>query len=154
MSTRSTYRVIEKGVYEGKAWASKLVLLYIQSDGYPSGHPKDTMEWLASGKVVNGLTVSEKAPLVFNGAGCLAAQLVSRMKGYGPGGAYIYNVASRGKAGEEYTYDIIVDSDTKEISVVAYDVQGGWGNKPLRFKKMYTGTPAGFADWVKKYEEN
>ena len=151
MSTRSTYRVIEKGVYEGKPWQTKLLLMYIQSDGYPSGHPVDTMKWLSKGTVVNGLS-SDQPKVVFNGAGCLAAQLVARMKD-GAGGAYLHDQKSRGKSGEEYTYDIIIDSDTKEISVIAYDIQGGWGNKPLRFKKIYSGTPAGFVEWVKNSEK-
>jgi len=156
MGTRSTYRVIEKGVYQGKAWKNIFVLLYLQYDGYPSGHPSDTAEWLASGTVVNGLG-SDQPKVVFNGAGCLAAQLVARHKcdddgTIKPGGAYLYPLKSRGKCGEDYCYDIIVDSDAKTIEFIAYDVTGGWGDKPLRFKKLYKGTPAGFAEWVKTEE--
>lgn len=147
MSTRSNYRVIEKGVYEGKPWNNIFVLLYIQMDGYPSGHPSEIAEWLASGTVVNGLGINQKEQLLFNGAGCLAAQLVEKMKD-GPGGAYIYPIQHRGKCGEEYVYDIIVDSDTQTIEFIAYEVNGGWGDKPLRFKKLYSGAPAGFAEWV------
>lgn len=151
MSTRSTYRVIEKGVYEGKPWQSKLVLMYIQCDGYPEGHPVDTMKWLAKGKVVNGIS-SDTPKLAFNGAGCLAAQLVEKYK-EGTGGTYLYDQRNRGRAGENYTYDIIVDSDTKEITTVAYEVNGGWGKKRLTFKKLFTGTPAGFVEWVKNRKE-
>lgn len=151
MGTRSTYRVIEKGVHEGKAWKNLFVLLYIQYDGYPSGHPVETAEWLASGQVVNGLS-SGQPELVFNGAGCLAAQLVAHHKTEA-GGAYIYPIASRGKCGEDYVYDIIVDSDAKTIEFIAYYVNGGYGDKPLRFKKLYKGTPAGFVEWVKEEEK-
>lgn len=154
MGTRSTYRVIEKGEYQGKKWENKLLLLYLQFDGYPSGHPSETAEWLASGTVVNGLGVDNKG-LVFNGASCLAAQLVAKLKD-GPGGTYIYPIQHRGKCGEDYVYDIIVDRTARDengkesysITFVAYDVSGGWGDKPLRFKKLYSGTPEGFKTFV------
>jgi len=155
MGTRSTYRVIERGVHEGKKWENKLVLVYLQYDGYPSGHPSTTAEWLASGTVVNGLGVDKPTSLIFNGAKCLAAQLVAELKD-GPGGTYLYPMQDRGKCGEDYTYDIIVEYDGKDedgrdkykITFVAYDVRGGWGNKPLRFVKMYSGTPEGFKAYV------
>jgi len=157
MGTRSTYRVIETGVYEGKKWTNKMGLLYLQFDGYPSGHPLDTAQWLASATVVNGIGVSKPTDLIFNGASCLAAQLVAKMK-QGVGGAYLYPIQHRGKCGENYTYDIIVehggvDENGKEkfsITYVAYSVSGGWNDKPLRFKKLFTGTPEGFKAYVEK----
>jgi hypothetical protein len=161
MGTRSTYRVIEKGTYQGKAWKNILTLLYLQYDGYPSGHPSDTAEWLTSGTVVNGLN-SSQPKVVFNGAGCLAAQLVARHKcgdngTIEAGKAYLYPIKSRGKCGEDYCYDIIVDTDAtiepNKIEFIAYDVTGGWNNKPLRFKKLYKGTPAGFIEWVKNQKD-
>ena len=147
MGTRSTYRVIEKGVYEGKAWKNMFVLLYLQFDGYPDGHPLETAEWLAKGKLVNGLG-SGQPELVFNGAGCLAAQLVAKHK-EGPGGAYLYALRHRGHSGEDYCYDIIVDSATETVEFIAYDVTGGYGDKPVRFKKLFKGTPAEYVTWVK-----
>lgn len=158
MGTRSTYRVIEKGVHQGKAWKNMFVLLYLQYDGYPSGHPSETAEWLAKGKLVNGLG-SDQPELVFNGAGCLAAQLVAKHKD-GPGGAYLYDMKHRGRCGEDYTYDIIVEHDGKDengrdkykMTYVAYDVSGGWGDKPVRFKKLFSGAPADFAAWVNEKE--
>jgi hypothetical protein len=150
MSTRSTYRVINKGTFEGKPWESKLVLMYVQCDGYPEGHPIETMKWLDSGKVVDGITTATPE-VAFNGAGCLAAQLVARFK-EGIGGTYLYDQKHRGKCDEEYTYDIIVDSDTKEITTVAYEIMGGWGNRKLRFKKLFSGTPSGFVEWFGKNE--
>lgn len=149
MGTRSTYRVIEQWTDEktGKIKQNKLVLVYLQFDGYPDGHPLDTAKWLASGKVVNGIKPSEDK-LVFNGAGCLAAQLVEKYK-HGAGGTYIQNMNSRGRSWEDYTYDIIVNED-KTIQYVAYDVKGGYGDKPVRFKKLYQGTPEGF---IKKFEK-
>ena len=148
MSTRSTYRVIEKGIYEGKEWENKICLLYIQSDGYPEGHPSDTAIWLSSGRLVNGLSFSDENKLVFNGASCLAAQLVAKFKD-GPGGAYLHPVSQRGKCGEDYLYDIIIDSSTNEITFKAYDNETGWGPKDrLKTKLLYSGPPANYHSWV------
>ena len=151
MGTRSTYRVIEtwKDEKTGKTKKNNLVLVYVQFDGYPSGHPSDTAEWLASGTVVNGIGVGEKK-VVFNGAGCLAAQLISRLKGDGPGGTYVHAMNSRGKCWEDYTYDIIIDED-KTITFIAYDVRSR--NDRTTFKKLFVGSPVDFADFVKKEKE-
>jgi hypothetical protein len=78
MGTRSTYRIIEQYKQEdGSIQDNNLVLVYRQYDGYPTGHPLETAEWLSTAKVVNGLGMNE-TQLVFNGAGCLAAQLIAR----------------------------------------------------------------------------
>lgn len=152
MGTRSTYRVIEKGTYEGKAWKKIICLLYLQYDGYPDGHPADTMAWLATGEVVNGIPM-DKGGLIFNGAGCLAAQLVAKHK-EGPGGAYLYPVKSRCRCGEDYVYDIIVDFDKKAIEVVAYDNNTGWGdNDRIKVKELYRGSPSGYTDWLKSRKD-
>jgi hypothetical protein len=160
MGTRSTYRVIEKGVFEGKNWKNMFVLLYLQYDGYPEGHPVDTARWLASGTVVNGLGM-DKPEVVFNGAGCLAAQLVARHKTdeatgkITPGGAYIYPMKHRGKCGEDYVYDIVIDETTKTIEFIAYDNMTGWQpNSKVKTKVMFKGTPAEFVTWVEEREKN
>ena len=56
MGTRSTYRVIEQWTDDktGKIKNENLVLVYLQYDGYPKGHPIYTAEWLSTGVVVNG----------------------------------------------------------------------------------------------------
>ena len=136
MGTRSTFRVISKSTYEGKVYMQKHMLMYVQMDGYPDGHPLDTAKWLASGKVVNGISMAETA-LVFNGTGCLAAQLVARYKD-GAGRAYLEPLSYRGKSGENYLYDIIVTEDEGQQSIefVAY---GNYGKRP---KEIFRGTPA------------
>ena len=120
MGTRSTYRVIEQYTDEktNKVVNQEICLMYLQFDGYPSGHPSETAEWLASGKVVNGLRMDEPQ-LVFNGAGCLAAQLVAKYK-TSPGGCYLHPLKHRGKCWEDYVYDIIVKED-KTIEFVCYE---------------------------------
>ena len=146
MGTRSTYRVIEewKDDTTGKISQNKLVLMYAQYDGYPTGHPMDTAKWLASGKVVNGYGANEKK-LVFNGAGCLAAQLVAKFKD-GAGGYYIHPMNHRGQCWENYTYDIIVKED-KSIEYICYEIGG---SKKITFKKLFQGSPE---DFIKKYHE-
>jgi len=114
--------------------------VYLQYDGYPTGHPIDTAEWLSTGTIVNGYSPGEEK-LVFNGAGCLAAQLVDKMK-TGTGGCYIHSLSSRGKSWEDYLYDIIVKED-KSIEYVCYEN----GSKK---KELFRGSPA---DFVIKYHK-
>jgi len=141
MGTRSTYRVLEQYTEEktGKVKNQEICLMYLQFDGYPSGHPSETAEWLASGKVVNGFSKTDT--LQFNGAGCLAAQLVDKYKD-GVGGCYLHPMKHRGKCWEDYLYDIIVKEDST-IEFVCYE-----NNK--RPKELFRGTPIEF---VKKYEK-
>jgi hypothetical protein len=136
MGTRSTYRVIEqwKDDKTGKVKNEPLVLIYRQFDGYPEGHPLETAEWLASGTVVNGFGLNE-TKLIFNGAGCLAAQLVAKYKD-GVGGTYIQNLKSRGKSWEDYLYDIIIKEDNT-IEYVCYE-------NYKRPKEIFRGSPADF----------
>lgn len=142
MGTRSTYRIRESYKSEdGKVKFQNLGLVYVQYDGYPDGHPLDTAEWLASGTVVNGIGMDDDKRLVFNGAGCLAAQMVARMK-KGAGGVYLNPLSSRGKSWEDYLYDIVVDEDRK-ITFIAYSN----GKRPY---KIFEGTPEEF---VKKYQK-
>lgn len=150
MGTRSSYRVRETYVFEDKKTkepkrkVQDLVLVYRQFDGYPEGHPKETAEWLASGEVVNGVGL-KNTKLVFNGAGCLAAQLITRFKDSSDG-TYIYPLNSRGKCWEDYTYDIVVDSDTNEITFIAY---GNYGKKPV---ELFNGKPQDYPKFLEEYK--
>ena len=135
MGTRSTYRIIEQYKNEdGSIENNNLVLIYRQYDGYPTGHPLETAEWLATAKVVNGLGLAENQ-LVFNGAGCLAAQLIAKFKD-GPGGTYIHSLDSRGESWEDYLYDIIVKED-QSIEYVCYE-------NGSRKKELFRGSPSDF----------
>jgi hypothetical protein len=136
MGTRSTYRVIEQYTDEkkNKVVNEEICLMYLQFDGYPSGHPSETAKWLASGMVVNGFGANEKR-LIFNGAGCLAAQLVHKYKD-GAGGCYLHSLKSRGKSWEDYLYDIIVKEDAS-IEFVCYEN----GRKKT---EVFRGNPADF----------
>lgn len=146
MGTRSTYRIIEEystGKKVKKVKQNELCLIYFQYDGYPSGHPSETAEWLATGQVVNGFGVTEDR-LVFNGAGCLAAQFIAKFK-VGTGGVYIHSLDSRGQSGECYVYDIIVKDD-RTIEFVAYE-NGYDEGEP---KEFFRGSPAEF---IEKFQE-
>jgi hypothetical protein len=136
MGTRSTYRIIEQFTDDKtkKVVNQNVCLVYRQFDGYPTGHPLETAEWLASGEVVNGFS-SNETKLIFNGAGCLAAQLVAKYK-VEPGGTYIQSLNSRGNSWEDYLYDIIVKED-QSIEYVCYE-------NGKRKKELFRGSPADF----------
>ena len=136
MGTRSTYRIIEQYTDDKtqKVVNQEICLMYRQFDGYPSGHPCETAEWLASGEVVNGFG-SNETKLLFNGAGCLAAQLVAKYKTE-TGGTYLNPLKHRGKCWEDYLYDIIVKED-KSIEFVCYE-------NGKRKTEVFRGSPSDF----------
>jgi hypothetical protein len=79
------------------------------------------VEFLDGSKVVDGLGMDEvKSKRVFNGAGCLSAQLVAHFKD-GAGGIYIEPITAK-DCGQEYEYEIVVDSDTKETILKCIEV--------------------------------
>lgn len=153
MGTRSLTKVIE--TYTNKATNKKvskpLINMYRQFDGYPSGMGADLVEFLEGTKVVNGLGLDEvKSKRVFNGAGCLAAQLVAHFK-EGAGGIYIEPITAK-DCGQEYEYEIIVDFDTKELTLRCLEVgyvspKGNYVNKK---RVLFEGKPEMF---TKKIEE-
>ncbi len=80
----------------------KEVVLYTHWDGYPSGYGADLCEFLAGGKIVNG--IQGEATLSFNGMGCLAAQVVAKFKDK-QGDFYLYPSGTR-DIGEEWVYEV------------------------------------------------
>jgi hypothetical protein len=96
MGTRSlTY------VYDG---GSRVVCMYRQFDGYPTGHGADLAKFLTSfDAVVNGMAFNETRK-VANGMACLAAQLVANFK-VAAGGFYLYPTNTE-DAGQEYEYHV------------------------------------------------
>lgn len=147
MGTRSTYRVIEQWKNEEKEIEENhICLIYKQYDGYPTGHPYATAEWLSGGMVVNGISLAEER-LVFNGAGCLAAQLIAKYKD-GPGGTYLHSMDSRGNCGEDYLYDIIVKDD-RTIEYVCYS--NGYGDEETT--EIFRGSPQEFLEKYKQEVE-
>jgi hypothetical protein len=142
MGTRSTFRFIETWESNEKSIGEvqkDICLIYFQYDGYETGVPLNIAKYIASGKFVNGYG-SGDIGLVFNGMGCFIAQLISNFK-EGTGGMYIQSLDTRLQSGEDYTYDIIFNFDTKEVIMIAYDWQG---------KELFTGTPV---EYIAKYNK-
>ena len=134
MGTRSVTTI-----YEGD---KPLLAFYRQMDGYPSGHGQELVDFLKGMEMVNGIQVGGEPPKLqqANGAGCLAAQILTHFKTgvinhtYGQDGAKIRvgdNVGSIyvvpvGQE-EEYNYDVTVNKHNKvtgiEVDGVHYDLK-------------------------------
>ena len=116
MGTRSLTKVIKswKDKKTNKVKKEKIICMYRQYDGYPSGRGADLVEFLSGSKVVNGLGMDDlNSKRVFNGAGCLAAQLVGHFK-EGAGGFYLYNPKAK-DCGQDYEYEIEVNDNNQVI---------------------------------------
>ena len=148
MGTRSLTRVIETWNDEKTSKLKKqtLVCMYRQYDGYPSGMGSDLAEFLNSGKIVNGISSAE-TERVFNGMGCLSAQMVAHFKD-GAGGIYLYPT-NVGKVWQEYEYEII-QHEGEELKLKVIEV--GYINDKGKYckgkKTLYFGSPKGFESWL------
>jgi len=108
MGTRSITRI----QVDGEA----LVAVYRQYGGYIDGQGKDLANILKNRKIVNGI-MSGHAHEVFNGPGCLAANIICEMKredNGDAGGIYIHSVDCDD---EEFTYN---------VNVIIDETEGGW----------------------------
>ncbi len=155
MGTRSLTRVIETYTDKtNKKKSVKLINMYRQYDGYPSGHGMDLAEFLNGTKVVNGLGMDEvKSTRVFNGAGCLAAQLIAHFK-EGAGGIYIEPITAN-DCGQEYEYEIIVDFDTKEVTLKCIEIGyiDSKGNYKNGKRVLFEGKASEFEKFVEEKEK-
>jgi len=151
MGTRSLTRVFSTHKNENKQVKIQLVNMYRQYDGYPEGHGTELADFLNSGKVVNGIGTNEQQR-VFNGAGCLAAQMIAHFK-EGAGGIYIEPITAK-DCGQEYEYEIIVDYDTHEVTLKCIEV--GYIDSKGKYKTgkriLFEGVPSEFGSWLEKYE--
>ena len=145
MGTRSltTFSSTWKDEKTGKMKDEKIVTMYRQFDGYPTGHGLELAEFLNQGKLVNGIG-SNEPQLVFNGMGCLAAQVVAHFKN-GPGNIYLHRGGTK-NCWEEYRYEVIGNEETKELIFKCIEVRG-------KAKTLYEGTVQGFLEFVAKQEE-
>ena len=99
MGTRSLTFVYDE--YEN----SKIVNMYRQFDGYPSGHGAELATFLRGSVFVNGYA-GKDAPQ-FNGMSCMAAQMVAHFKD-GVGGFYLYPTKQT-DLGQDYEYHVYKD---------------------------------------------
>ena len=136
MGTRSTYRFIK----EVGGVKTPISLVYFQFDGYPDGHPLETAKWVNDGILVNGF--STRDGIIFNGLHCMIAQFIAKYKD-GVGNVYIYQTKDRNKLGENYLYDIIVNEETKTITINCYES----GERP---KLLFSGSPS---EYITKFDK-
>jgi hypothetical protein len=123
MGTRSLTFVREKGKNKNnKVTYTKIICMYRQFDGYPSGHGQELADFLKSRKLVNGMG-GEARTSIFNGPNCLAAVLVSDFKGKEAGGIYLHPVGTK-DAGQDFTYYVDVDMDTYTIELTCKTSSG------------------------------
>ena len=124
----------------GKQKKKKIVVMYRQFDGYPSGHGQELAEFLSKGKLVNGMGMDDN--IVFNGMGCLAAQVVAHFKD-GAGGIYL-QTNDKG-CWEEFRYQVIGDFDTKELIIKVFS--------SYKSKLIFEGTPTEMLNWIEETEK-
>ena len=118
-------------VYDGR---TRVMCMYRQFDGYPSGHGAELASFLGGfDAVVNGYAFNETRK-VANGMGCLAAQLVANFK-VGVGGFYLYPTSTK-DAGQEYEYHVYAEK------VVVKETSYSGANKTI-----FTGTWAEFTEF-------
>lgn len=129
MGTRSlTY------IYDGR---SKVLCMYRQYDGYPTGHGAKLAAFLKPYTIVNGLGSRDSAK-VANGMGCLAAQMVAEFK-TGAGNIYLMPTSRKLDAWQEYEYHI------RNKSVTVFDLYGE-GDTPKR--EIFKGSWIEFYNWI------
>ena len=125
MGTRSLTFVYDK---DGK----KLINMYRQYDGYPSGHGKDLAEFLEPIVMTNGIGMTEA--VIANGPGCLAAQLVAHFKD-GPGGIYL-GPTTAVDCGQDYEYHVKPKGEGAGLTITCQRIEG---LRPFRRKKIFDG---------------
>lgn len=120
MGTRSLIHI-----KDGDINSETLVTIYKQFDGYPDALGLNLFFMLQQATIVNGYGFDQQIPYFFNGMGCLAAYVVTALKGKDPssiGGVYIYPPDSSA-CGEEWVYTIHFDDGMLALDV--FDVYDG-----------------------------
>ena len=150
MGTRSLTTFIETYKDDsGKQKKEEIVTMYRQYDGYPEGHGLDLAEFLSQGKLVNGIGMNDT--IVFNGMGCLTAQVVAEFKD-GAGGIYLQRANK--DSGECYRYQVIGDFDTKEITIKILEVGYMKGDKYInKTRTLFEGTPQKMLEFCSQEQE-
>lgn len=110
MGTRSTTKINDEQ-------GDTLVTLYRQFDGYPTGHGQELADFLNSKTLINGFGDSESKAHA-NGMGCLAALLISHLKGDKIGNVYVT------PQGDFQEYNYTVYSKDNELALRAEDDGG------------------------------
>lgn len=123
---------------------------YRQFDGYPQGgHGEELGKILAGITLVNGYQMGQEAGLYANGAGCLAAQIVAKMKEEtGIGGIYLINPnpEKHTEGWQEYEYHIHVNTVAVDEWRYAFETHIECRD-PKRV--IFSGSFADFYKWAK-----
>jgi hypothetical protein len=96
-----------------------LVTMYRQFDGYYEGHGKELADFLKGKEIVNGISMDKDKSKLFNGIGCLAAQVIAHLKKE-VGGVYIY---PNGSEAEQYVY-VVTGEIGKEPTISVDEFSG------------------------------
>ena len=116
----------------------EIAVIYRQYDGYPQGHGRELFEFLNEMVVVNGISLNGP-PKIANGMDCLAAQVISHLKGSEVGGIYLHKSGTR-DIGEQYIYTIYFSEKTLMIKMSnTYDEN-----------ESFDGTIKEFGEWLNK----
>lgn len=129
----------------------ELCRIYRQYDGYPDGHGLGLAKLLNGVKIVNGFGLDMKAGTHANGMGCLAAQIIQKLKAdAGLGGIYLE--APGGEVGDWVEYVYVVRGSVE--SGVCIECGTHSGPPPFNLQKddkhVFSGTPA---QWLAKYDK-
>lgn len=110
---------------------AKIINFYRQFDGYPTGHGQELAEFL------NGVE--------YNGAGCLAAQLVSFFKKE-PMGFYLYPTTVE-DCGQDYEYHIHVDGKNITVKIMDCGVNMFGLTQSETYEPLFEGNLAQFTKY-------
>lgn len=148
MGTRSltTFAQQWKDEKTDKVKTDKIVTMYRHTGGYPTGHGLELAEFLASGKMVNGIGMTNDQR-VFNGVACLTAQAVHGFKGTEAGGIYLHRGGTI-NCGEDYRYEVIWNENTQKLTMRCLEVRYKKGAK-----EIFNGTAEEFIAKYKEVEE-
>jgi hypothetical protein len=141
MSTRSLTIVRKNNNRD----SDRIITMYRQSDGYPSGHGKDLADFLSKIKMVNGISMERES--IANGVACLAAQIVAHFKTE-PGGIYLHAGSDEDAPGaysEEYTYEVFADTFKPQDGITMIVKDGA--------TELFAGKPTEYEAWLLKYSE-
>jgi len=113
-----------------------IATIYRQFDGYPSGLGQELANFLKSRTLINGISKGQTSKTHANGMGCLAAQLVTHLKGDGIGNVYL-DSPGRKPVWEEYVYTI--EAKDKGFTMKCHQVLA-----ENTTKLLYSGAPSKF----------
>jgi hypothetical protein len=126
MGTRSITIFKDEGV--------EICRFHLQYDGYPDGHGQTLAKICASRKMVNGFSNPLKEA---NGMGCLAALIISKIKGNKAGGLYM--IEAHDGIDIEYIYTIDLPKGAKNVIIECTTDSK---------KPVFYGTPKEWLEWL------